>query len=86
MCIYIIIYICYICLFIKKTNMYIVAATLRGNHPKQEHTSTLAGLPENLSPLHRTQATEARMVTGGFLELLQTPLQKLFMLLQCQPD
>lgn len=69
--------------------MYIVAATLRGNLPKQKHTSTLAGLPENLSPLHRTQATEARsgqFGTGGFLELLQTPLQKLFMLLQCQPD
>jgi len=74
-----------------KTNMYIVAATLRGNLLEQKHTSTLAGLPENLSPLHRTQATEARsgqygMVTGGFLELLQTPLQKLLMLLQCQPD
>mmetsp|Transcript_21129 Transcript_21129/g.46554 ORF Transcript_21129/g.46554 Transcript_21129/m.46554 type:complete len:298 (-) Transcript_21129:185-1078(-) len=71
---------------------FLLFQPVMGHHQAETCLSPLPHLlPENLSPLHRTQATEARsgqygMVTGGFLELLQTPLQKLFMLLQCQLD
>ena len=68
-----------------------VAAILWGNlleFPKT--TKIFAGLPKNLSPLHKTQAievgTENFGATCGILDVFQTLLKKLLMLLQCQPD